>query len=66
LISIINAAFLTKLNQLIVTEGGDSCGKSMSLETPQEATFFRGGSSHARGKHPPAVKINVAKYAPNT
>ena len=30
----------------------------MSLETPQEVNFFRGGSSHARGKRPPAVKGN--------
>src|SRR5699024_1618675 len=35
-----------------------SCGKSMSLETPQEVNFFRGGSSHAHGKRPPAVKGN--------
>src|SRR5699024_962378 len=28
----------------------------MSLETPQEVNFFRGGSSHARGKRPPADK----------
>src|SRR5699024_5222647 len=41
---------------LIGTEGGDSCGNSMSLETPEcEA---HGGSSHARGKRPPAVEIN--------
>src|SRR5699024_3413858 len=31
---------------------------SMSLETPQEVNFFRGGSSHARGKRPPVVKGN--------
>lgn len=30
----------------------------MSLETPQEVIFFRGGSSHARGKRPPEVEIN--------
>src|SRR5699024_12349575 len=30
----------------------------MSLETPQEVNFFRGGSSHARGKRPPVVKGN--------
>jgi len=30
----------------------------MSLETPQEVNFFRGGSSHARGKRPPEVQIN--------
>src|SRR5690625_2768856 len=41
---------------LIGTEGGDSCGNSMSLETPEcEA---HGGSSHARGKRPAAVEIN--------
>src|SRR5690625_52298 len=41
---------------LIGTEGGDSCGNSMSLKTPEcEA---HGGSSHARGKRPPAVEIN--------
>jgi len=30
----------------------------MSLETPQEVVFFRGGSSHARGKQPTVVKGN--------
>jgi len=30
----------------------------MSLETPQEVISFRGVSSHARGKRPPAVKGN--------
>ena len=30
----------------------------MSLEPPKEVNFFRGGSSHARGKRPPEVKIN--------
>jgi hypothetical protein len=43
---------------LIGIAGGDSCGKSMSLETPQEVIFFQGGSSHARGKRPPAMEIN--------
>ena len=41
------------------TDGGDSCGNSVSLETSQELGFFRGGSSHARGKRPPVVKGNV-------
>ncbi|WP_182200777.1 hypothetical protein [Paraliobacillus salinarum] len=31
-------------------------GIAYVLRTPQEAAFFRGGSSHARGKRPPAVK----------
>src|SRR5699024_2762055 len=50
---------------LIGTEGGDSCGNSMSLETPEcEA---HGGSSHARGKRPPAVEINsFSSYPKNT
>jgi len=30
----------------------------MSLETPQEVVFFRGGSSYARRKRPLAVKGN--------
>src|SRR5699024_2776537 len=49
---------------LIGTEGGDSCGNS-SLETPEcEA---HGGSSHARGKRPPAVEINsFSSYPKNT
>src|SRR5699024_9836767 len=45
-------------DELPGTDGGDSCGNSMSLETPQEVNFFRGGSSHARGKRPPVVKGN--------
>src|SRR5699024_5044509 len=50
---------------LIGTEGGDSCGNSMSLETPEcEA---HGGSSNARGKRPPAVEINsLSSYPKNT
>jgi len=40
------------------SEGGDSCGNSTSLETPQEALFFRGGSSRARGKRPPKAEHN--------
>src|SRR5699024_5207333 len=48
---------------LIGMEGGDSCGNSMSLETPEcEA---HGGSSHARGKRPPAVEINSSSTQPN-
>src|SRR5699024_9973208 len=41
------------------------CGNSMSLETPEcEA---HGGSSHARGKRPPAVEINrFSSYPKNT
>src|SRR5699024_1540938 len=39
------------------------CGNSMSLETPEcEA---HGGSSHARGKRPPAVEINSSSTQPN-
>jgi len=34
--------------------------KSVKLETPQER-MRQGGSSHARGKRPPAVKINGVK-----
>jgi len=34
----------------------------MSLETPEEVNFFRGGSSHARGKHPPVVKGNGVTF----
>jgi len=30
----------------------------MSLETPQEVIFFRGDSSHARGKLPAVVRGN--------
>src|SRR5699024_8441105 len=39
-----------------------SCGNRMSLETPYcEA---HGGSSHARGKRPPAVEINSSSTHP--
>ncbi|MDM5282820.1 UNVERIFIED_CONTAM: hypothetical protein FO527_23410 [Bacillus sp. ATCC 13368] len=37
----------------------DSCGKSVSSETPQ-AHRRRGGSRTARGKRVPGVEINVA------
>src|SRR5690625_3438436 len=51
-----NLFIIRSTASLIGTEGGDSCGNSMSLETPEcEA---HGGSSHARGKRPPAVEIN--------
>src|SRR5699024_7286356 len=44
---------------LIGMEGGDSCGNSMSLETPEcEA---HGGSSHARGKRPRSEERRVGK-----
>ncbi|MGM8213219.1 hypothetical protein ACLIBH_10555 [Virgibacillus sp. W0430] len=39
-------------------KGGDSGGKSMRLDTPQEMVFFRGVSSPARGKRPPVVQSN--------
>src|SRR5699024_3648848 len=40
------------------------CGNSMSLETPEcEA---HGGSSHARGKRPPAVEINCISPSPTS
>ncbi|RSL30890.1 hypothetical protein D7Z54_23220 [Salibacterium salarium] len=43
-------------------EGGESCGKSASLETPQAGVFCRGGSSRARGKRPPATHaLNVSE-----
>ncbi len=45
--------------KLLGTEGGDSSGESMSLETPQRTVFVsEEGSSHARGKRPPVVKSN--------
>ncbi|MGM8216153.1 hypothetical protein ACLIA0_11320 [Bacillaceae bacterium W0354] len=43
---------------MVKSEGGDSCGNSTSLETPQEVSFFRGGSSRARGKRPPIAIHN--------
>src|SRR5699024_4860686 len=60
-----NLFIIRSIASLIGTEGGDSCGNSMSLETPEcEA---HGGSSHARGKRPPAVEINsFSSYPKNT
>src|SRR5699024_6120686 len=60
-----NLFIIRSTASLIGTEGGDSCGNSMSLETPEcEA---HGGSSHARGKRPPAVEINsFSSYPKNT
>src|SRR5690625_4640236 len=60
-----NLFIIRRTASLIGTKGGDSCGNSMSLETPEcEA---HGGSSHARGKRPPAVEINsFSSYPKNT
>ncbi|WP_411955555.1 hypothetical protein ACKXGF_04190 [Alkalibacillus sp. S2W] len=43
---------------MVRSEGGDSCGNSTCLETPQEVLSFRGGSSRARGKRPPTADHN--------
>jgi len=43
-------------------KGGDSCGKSMSLETPQRAFFAsEEAGSHALRKRPPVVESNGLK-----
>ncbi|WP_411954366.1 hypothetical protein ACKXGF_00050 [Alkalibacillus sp. S2W] len=44
---------------IVRSEGGDSCGNSTSLETPQARLFGRGGSSRARGKRPPKADHNI-------
>ncbi|RFA31749.1 hypothetical protein CAI16_20055 [Virgibacillus dokdonensis] len=45
--------------KLLGTEGGDSSGESMSLETPRRTVFVSvEGSSHARGKRTPVAKSN--------
>src|SRR5699024_10895456 len=55
---IVHAHLYNGKYSFLVRKPADSCGISMSLETPQEENFFRGGSSHARGKRPAAVKGN--------
>ena len=55
---IVHAHLYNGKYSFLVRKPADSCGISMSLETPQEVTFFRGDSSHARGKLPAVVKGN--------
>src|SRR5699024_4254310 len=60
-----NLFIIRSTASLIGTEGGDSCGNSMSLETPECEAY--GGSSNARGKRPPAMEINsFSSYPKNT
>src|SRR5699024_7359648 len=68
-----NLFIIRSTASLIGTEGGDSCGNSMSLETPECDMGWKAnillarGSSHARGKRPPAVEINsFSSYPKNT
>src|SRR5699024_10658531 len=68
-----SSQFHTRFNLLTIpstasltgTEGGATCGNTMSLETTE--CQAHGGSSHARGKRPPAVEINgFGSYPKNT
>gem|GEM_PF-5899896 len=47
---------------MLETKGGDSCGKSMGLETPQRAFFAsEEAGSHALRRRPPVVESNGFK-----
>ena len=56
---IVHAHLYNGKYSFLVRKPADSCGISMSLETPQEVIFFRGGSSHARGKLPAGATLNA-------